>query len=119
MRRYLVGMAESASRKRAAALTPSVTVRAGAKSSSRVKFGCVTVSGAKPDAAVVRENVERGRAALERVARVLTKPGVRIRPKKDVPLYSASENEPGIFIRKLNGRVERGRLVDGSFKVVD
>ena len=119
MRRYLPGMAESASRKRAAAGASSVTVRVAAASSSRVKFGCVTVSGAKPDPDTVRENVERSRAALERVAHVLTKPGIRIRPKKDVPLYSASEDEPGIFIRKLNGRLERGRFVNGSFKVVD
>lgn len=83
-----------------------------------VKFGSVKITGQHPDAEVVNQNIERGTKALERLARDLGRPGVSLRPRKNVPLYSAAD-EPGIFIRKLNGRVDRGRLVDGQFKVID
>jgi hypothetical protein len=85
----------------------------------KVKFGNVTVSGVKPAAATLAAHVQRSTDALERVARTLATPGVVIRPKKDVPQFSAAESERGVFIRRLNGRVERGRLVDGTFKVID
>jgi hypothetical protein len=98
-----------------------VTVRTGAGMGrgSKVKFGSVTISGTKPSAAVVKTNVERSTKALERVTRTLAKPGVVIRAKKDVPQFSVAEGETGIFVRKLNGRTERGRLVDGTFRVLD
>jgi hypothetical protein len=97
-----------------------VTVRThGATRGARVKFGSVTISGAKPAAAKVDANVAFSTAALERVTKTLSKPGVVLRPKKDVPLFSASEGERGVFIRRLNGRVERGHMVDGAFQVID
>jgi hypothetical protein len=86
---------------------------------SKVKFGSVTISGRKPNAAVVTRNVERSTEALERVSKRLIKPGVTIRRKKDVPQYSVAEGETGVFIRRLNGRTERGRLVKGEFQVID
>ena len=86
---------------------------------SKVKFGSVTISGVKPSAAMVKTNVERSSAALERVVRKIGRPGVVIRAKKDVPQFSVAEGEAGVFVRKLNGRVDRGRLVDGIFKVLD
>jgi len=45
------------------------------------------------------------------------KSGVTIRKRKDVPLYYMDESDSGKFIRKLNGRVERGVLENGVFKV--
>lgn len=86
---------------------------------AKVEFGSVTISGAKPSASSVAMNVERSTEALERVARKLVKPGVALRAKKGVPYYSVAEGETGVFVRRLDGRVERGRLVDGAFKVID
>ena len=86
---------------------------------SKVKFGGVTVSGVKPSAASVKVNVERSTRALERVSKSLSKSGVMLRAKKDVPQFSVADGEKGIFIRRLNGRVERGRLINGQFAVVD
>jgi len=83
-----------------------------------IKFGSVTVSAAKPLAATVATNVKRSSDALERVTRTLAKPGVVICPKKDVPQFFAAEDERGVFIRRLNGRIERGRMVDGAFQVI-
>ena len=91
----------------------------GTKRGSKVKFGNVTVTGKKPSAAAVKINVERSTEALERISVRLSRPGVTIRPKKDVPQFSVAEDEPGVFIRRLNDRIQRGRLVDGAFKVID
>ena len=91
----------------------------GVKRASKVKFGSVTVTGTKPTAAAVKTNVERSTEALERIGKTLSKPGVVLRAKKDVPQFSVAEGESGVFIRRLNGRTERGRLIDGSFQVID
>ncbi len=85
----------------------------------KVKFGNVTVTGDKPAADTVRMNVERSSESLKRLREKLAKPGVALRAKKDVPLFSVSEDEPGVFIRRLNGRTERGLLVDGAFQVIE
>lgn len=96
-----------------------VNVRQHGHGMSTVKFGNVTISGATPSARTVTMNIERSTEALERVVKKLIKPGVVLRPKKGVPQYSVAEGETGVFVRRLNGRVERGRLVDGAFKVID
>ncbi len=84
-----------------------------------VKFGTVVIRGAKPSAEVVVRNVELSTSALERVFKRLAKPGVTIRQKKDVPQYAVAEGELSVFIRRLNGRTERGRLVKGEFRVIN
>ncbi len=96
-----------------------VTVRTGIGRGSKVKFGNVTISGAKPSAAAMKGNVDRSTEALARVARIFSKPGVDIRAKKNVPLYSVAEGETEVFIRRLNGITERGRVIDSVFRVID
>jgi len=96
-----------------------VVVRGKGARGSTVKFGSVTISGSKPSALAVNKNVERSTAALERIVRRLEKPGVDIRAKKDVPQFSVADGERGVFIRRLNGRVNRGRMVNGAFEVID
>lgn len=83
------------------------------------KFGSVVVTGFGPDVGVIAQNVERGVEALARASKKLLKPGVAIRAKKDVPHYAVVDGEPGVFVRRLNGRTERGRVVNGMFKVID
>ena len=96
-----------------------VTVRTDGSRKFKTKFGGVTITGSRPAAEIVARNVERSSMALERVGKKLTKPGIAIRPKRNVPQYSVAEDEIGVFIRRLNGRVERGRLVKGVFRVID
>jgi len=116
---YLESMSKQGNKNRSAARR-FVTVRvSNAPRESKIKFGSVTISGRKPNAAVVTLNVERSTEALERAGKRLIKPGVTIRRKKDVPQYSVAEGETGVFIRRLNGRTERGRLVKGVFQVID
>lgn len=116
---YLESMRKQVNKNRSAARR-FVTVRvSNAPRESKIKFGSVTISGRKPNPAVVTLNVERSTEALERAGKRLIKPGVTIRRKKDVPQYSVAEGETGVFIRRLNGRTERGRLVKGVFQVID
>ena len=84
---------------------------------AKVKVGEVTVMVHKPTAAEVKHNVAKGSSALDRLKNRLIRPGVRVYAKKDVPLYFA-DAEPGIYIRKLNGKIERGVLENGAFKVI-
>lgn len=86
---------------------------------STVRFGGVTVVVPKPTSAQLKQNVAASTEALERVTKRLVKSGVRLYPKKDVPLYSADPREPGVYIRVLNGRTERGIVENGAFKVID
>ncbi|WP_257541846.1 hypothetical protein [Sphingobium sp. CFD-1] len=93
----------------------------GSTASTRVrtvttKLGNVTVSAQKPSAALVKDNVKRSSQALERAAARIVRGGVAIPQRKGVPLYSLDENNPKIVIRKLNGQISRGQLVDGKFQ---
>jgi|SoiMethySBSTD1v2_1073268.scaffolds.fasta_scaffold996052_2 hypothetical protein len=115
---YGEGMNKQANKKRSR-VGQVVTVRADGSRNFKTKFGGVTISGRRPAAEIVTRNVERSSMALERVGKKLTKPGIAIRSKKNVPQYSVAEDEIGVFIRRLNGRVERGRLVKGVFRVID
>jgi hypothetical protein len=93
-----------------------ITLTKGKRTS--IRFGAVTISAKKLDAKDVKTNVMAGQAALERVAKKLSRPGVTLRVKKDVPLFFADENQPDILVRRLNGRVERGTFKNGQFEVV-
>ena len=96
--------------------------RRGAKAGGleTVRFGDVTVTAPRPSEAEIKRNVEESTRALKRALPRLVRPGVRIYAKKDVPLFWADPDSPDGFIRKLNGRIERGVLdEDGTFKAID
>jgi hypothetical protein len=94
------------------------TTKPGARAGGRVKFGSVVIKTPKPKKAVIAANVARSSEALERVAKKLIKPGFSIRARKGVPRYSVDPSDPRLFVRQLDGRTDRGRLVDGRFEVV-
>lgn len=99
-----------------------VSVNLSASSSKprgKVTFGNVTIAGVRPSAEIVRENVERSTTALQRVTRKLTTPGVTLSKKKGVPRFSVDEDDPSIFIRVLNGKTDRGRIVNGEFEIIE
>ncbi len=81
-----------------------------------VRYGTVTMKIRRPSATTVASNVAAGQKALERARTKILKPGVTITLHKGVPLYSADPDHPGTLIRKLDGKVQRGRFVDGKFK---
>lgn len=117
--RYLAIMASNGTMKRSSSNGQYLTVRGKTRRGKKVKFGSVTISGTKPSAEEVKSNVARSTAALERVTRKLANPGVMIRTKRNVPQFSVAEGEVGVFVRRLNGRTDRGRLVDGQFRVIE
>lgn len=81
----------------------------------RVKFGSVTITAPAPPRASVKRNVELSTQALTRVMKRLGKPGVKLRPKRGVPLYYLDGDDPDVVIRKLNGREQRGTIEGGEF----
>lgn len=83
----------------------------------RVKFGSVTVMVPYPTKAEIKRNVDLSTKALERMLKRLLRPGVRIHPKRGVPLYFGDEDHPGKIVRLLDGKRELGVLEDGEFKV--
>ncbi|EZP65309.1 hypothetical protein [Novosphingobium naphthalenivorans] len=85
----------------------------------RVRFGDVTVTAPAPPRASVERNVKLSTQALERVARRLARPGTVLRTKKNVPLFSVDSDNPDILIRQLNGKTERGTIVDDAFQAID
>ena len=104
----------------------SVTERADVREPGRAGSGVVKVAvggleviAPEPDARVVEANLTKSRTAMKGLAAALAKPGIRIYPRKGVPLYSADPEDPDVLIRKLDGRVERGAFVNGAFEVRD
>ncbi len=93
----------------------TIDKRAKAGKGQKTTFGNMTVQGIKPSDERVKINVARSTEALERLAKSLVRPGVSLPRKKDVPRYSADENEAGVYVRHLNNQVSRGQLVDGDF----
>jgi hypothetical protein len=96
------------------------TVRIGPKRSGAmhtVRFGDVEVTGPMPTEEEVRRNVELGSEGLRRALKKLLTPGIRLRARKDVPLFWVDPDNAALFIRELNGRRDKGVLENGEFKV--
>ncbi len=72
----------------------------------KIKFGRVTVAVDPPSADEVSRNVARSTDALARATAKLARPGIRLRPRKDVPLFYVDTDHAGQFIRELNGKRE-------------
>jgi hypothetical protein len=115
---YLVTMEKSPARTSTGARTQvkGLGVR---RATRKVKFGNVVITSTTPDRKAVAANVERSSEALERVAKKLIRPGFAVRARQDVPRFSIDSTDPKLIIRELNGRTERGKLVNGQFEVVD
>jgi hypothetical protein len=85
----------------------------------QITFGDVVITARRPSEAEIQRNAALSSAALARALPKLLRPGVRIYPKKGVPLYSADPEHPSVIIRKLNGKVQRGIVENGQFKATD
>lgn len=85
----------------------------------RISIGNLTLVVPRPNKTQVQENVRRSTEALSRALVRLTRPGIRLRPKRGIPLFQVDENDPDIFIRDLDGKREQGLFQDGEFKVSD
>ncbi|TPG46933.1 hypothetical protein EAH89_24345 [Roseomonas nepalensis] len=86
---------------------------------ARVTFGSATVTTRRPTRAEAERAVEASTEALRRAGERLARPGIRLPARKDVPLFQADPENPGRFLRTLNGRTERGVLEGGRFTVTD
>lgn len=84
-----------------------------------VKFGSVTVKADAPSDEEVARNIAKGQEAFTRGLKALLKPGIKIRPKKGVPLFHADPDNPERLIRVLDGKREKGYFVGRDFQVVE
>lgn len=85
--------------------------------SRRIRFGTASVTARKPAPSDLDRNLESSTEALRRTGETLLRPGIRLPARKNVPLFEADPERPGHFLRKLNGRTERGILQNGRFTV--
>jgi hypothetical protein len=84
-----------------------------------VKVGGVEITAPAPDAETVAANLDKSRKAMEGLVQAFVRPGIRLYPRKGVPLYSADPDDPSYIIRKLDGLTDRGVFVNGVFEVKD
>ena len=98
---------------------PSATAKSRNPVRVKIKIGGVFVSSQKASREELKRGVQQSNTALERLSATLAKPGVKLPRRRNVPLYSADPHHPGLLIRKLNGKTERGVLEGGEFKVKD
>lgn len=102
----------------AAKAGPSITIQVVDARNGEVKvvrFGAVTVSNPIPDAETLAHNIKAGRDALLRAKGALVQRGVKLHHRAEVPKFRVDANNPRLLIRELNGRVDRGHFVNGTF----
>ena len=80
-----------------------------------LQFGSVRAEAVAPHPDVKGANIAAGQEALKRAKTAFVTTGVSLRHRKSVPTYFADAHDPNILIRRLDGREERGRFVDGAF----
>jgi len=85
----------------------------------RISIGTQTLVVSRPTKTEVQENVRRSTEALSRALVRLTRPGIRLRSKRGIPLFQVDENDPDILIRDLDGKRERSLFQDGEFKAIN
>lgn len=94
-----------------------VSGRRDDKSARGVAFGSVIIEGhpGKSTSAVVKHNVEVGRAALARAGKAFVEPGVKLGLARNIPLYHVDLERPGFLIREVDGHRERVKFINGQF----
>jgi hypothetical protein len=115
-----------ASRRKAGADELKINVIAGSGSAKGVgkargvgktlQYGAVTLKVSAVDPKEWARNVELGQQALKKVKSRLVKPGVKLRTRKGVPLFSADPTNPRRVVRELDGKREVGVFENGVFK---
>ena len=95
---------------------PAVKYAAGPRKRKRIRFGDISVPAADLTDEQIAKSIADSTGALRRAASRIVKPGVRIRPRKGVPLYHLDDDDPDVIIRTLDGVVERGIFAEGQFK---
>jgi hypothetical protein len=91
-------------------------IKPGGSANLKIRFGSVLVEASAPSKSAAKRNIEAGSAAMGRVSRALSRPGVKVELGKDVPLYKADPDRVGYLIRTLKGSQQSGRIVGGKFK---
>ena len=92
----------------------------GSQKMQTTKFGNVTITAPAPSEEQIARGIRESTRALEGLVRAFEKlPGITLPRQKDVPLFWADDDDPDIIIRELNGKIDRGRLVNGKYQAFD
>lgn len=83
-----------------------------------LQFGSVSMKVKVAEFDERARNVDLGQAALKKMKPKLIKPGVKLRTRKDVPLFFADPADPRRIVRELNGERETGVFEKGKFKAL-
>ena len=91
-------------------------IKPGSATSLKIRFGSVLVEANVPSKSAAKRNIDAGSAAMSRVGRALSRPGVKVELGRDVPLYKADPGRAGYLIRTLKGTQQSGKIIGGKFK---
>lgn len=80
-----------------------------------VTFGYVSASVERPTDAHVKRAVTASKKVAKGLGKRLVTPGVSLRHRPGVPVFTADPTDPQRVVRRLHGKVERGHFVKGQF----
>ena len=115
-------MATPADKTRPVKMAGNVTIRvtgSGKIHTRTLTYGTVSAKVAKADGKAVGKSVEIGKVLLRKAGNELMKPGVKLSSKRGVPLYHSDPDKPGLLVRRIDGRTERGVFKGGEFQVTE
>ncbi|MDQ2149880.1 hypothetical protein RBI22_14260 [Alcaligenaceae bacterium C4P045] len=92
-----------------------VKARAPAVKQVEVSYGGVSVLVAQPTDDQLKTNVRRSTRVMSSLGKKISKPGVKLAEKKNIPFYSVDARDPSLMVRLLNGTKIKGHLINGTF----
>lgn len=81
-----------------------------------ITFGLVSASVERPTDAHVKRAVTASKKVAKGLGKRLVTPGVSLRHRPGVPVFTADPTDPQRVVRRLHGKSERGHFVKGQFK---
>lgn len=85
-----------------------------------VEFGGITMRVPKPTKTQYRKNIAEGVKALSLLPSILSKPGVKLVLRPDLPSYVADGRDPSLVVQTVGKILRRGRFdQDGQFVEVE
>lgn len=63
----------------------------------------------------IRHSVTKSKKAFSALVKGLEHPRIKLDVRRNVPLFFADPDTPGIIIRKLNGKTQRGTMHGDRF----
>ena len=85
---------------------------------TQIHFGTTIFEAVRPSETQLKKNIAAGRKAMKHLVEALPIVGVEIKRTRKVPLFHVDAQDPTVLIRDLNGKISRGTITKGVFKVL-